>query len=69
MNKWLTPAVKALAAALLLVAAQVAAPATVGALCGVLPAVVQPVAAHPVAGRSALRSSTLVLLSHALKSE
>ena len=69
MNTWLTPAAKALAAALLLVGAQAVAPATVGALCGVLPAVVQPVAAHPVAARSVLKSSTLVLLSHGLKSE
>ena len=49
---------KAAAAALLLVAAQAAAPTTVAALCGVLPVVVQPVAARPAAvGRSALSSS------------
>lgn len=49
---WLTPAVKALLALVLVVAAQAAAPATVRGLCGVLPVVVQPVEREPLDSKS-----------------
>ena len=56
MTEWLTPAARALLAVVCVVAAQAAAPATVRALCGVLPVVVQPVDA-PAFKPSALNSS------------
>ena len=59
MPSWLTPVAKAAAAALLLVAAQAAAPTTVAALCGVLPVVVQPVAARPAAVARSVSNSSL----------
>lgn len=57
VSTWLTPAVRAALALALVVGAQAAAPATVRGLCGVLPAVVQPVDPAAVVEPSASRSS------------
>ena len=68
MQQWLTPAVQAVVVGVLLVGAQVVAPRTVAALCGVLPVVVQPVDPAPVE-QSGLKSSRALPLWLALRSE
>ena len=68
MQQWLTPAVQAVVVGALLVGAQVVAPRTVAALCGVLPVVVQPVEPRP-GERLGLKLSRAQPLWLALRSE